>query len=233
MATNAEVIQLVQSGYSHGVQSDDSRLSNRHIYRELRNARNTVITQQARKKQKISDWNYIVLPCVELIEVPSHECPCLPEAGCSVYRTKYPLPKPLTDLDDHLIQWVLSVENSTKINIITREQYLYNAGNKYTSKNLKGVFESGHIFFYGVHVPEAVKIKFLPEDPEEAYAYPSMCPCTDCDPCMSLLDKDFPIDGDMLGTVIDIAVDKLKNWFSRNIEDQTNNTADTPAPQAK
>src|SRR5690606_3881012 len=115
-----DLIQRVQSGYNKGVQSDDARLSNRHVYNKLVTSRQRLISQQLRKRQFISDWNYVILPCVELIKVPAHECPCLPPVGCSVYGTKHPLPKPLTDLSSHRIAWVMSIEGSIRIDAITR-----------------------------------------------------------------------------------------------------------------
>lgn len=230
----SEVIQRVQSGYSKGVQSDDSRLSNRHIYNTLLTARSTLVAQQARKKQKISDWNYMILPCVELIEVPSHECPCLPEAGCTVYRTKHKLPRPLTDLNNHLIAWVMTIENSIKIDEVTRDEYLYQKGNKYTSTKIKYLFEGGHAYFYAKRVPNAVKMKLLPEDPQEVYDYPSICGgCTDCDECISILDRDFPIDADLIKTAIEMAINELVELFYKTQEDQTNNSADSIKEQSK
>ena len=63
-----EIIQRVQSLYSKGCQSDDSRLSPRHIYSKLVSLRSKYISQQAKKKQKINQWNFQTLPCVELID---------------------------------------------------------------------------------------------------------------------------------------------------------------------
>ena len=95
-----EIVQRVQSLYSKGVHSDDSRLSARHIYNKLLTVRARLISQEAKKKQKISQWNYQTISCIELIKVPAHECPCLPPIGCDMLRSKYKLPKPLSGLSD-------------------------------------------------------------------------------------------------------------------------------------
>jgi len=50
-----EAIQRVQSMYSRGLQSKDSRLSSRHIYSALCSGRATLIQQQIDKGQKLSD----------------------------------------------------------------------------------------------------------------------------------------------------------------------------------
>lgn len=233
--TIGNLIERVQSLYSKGVSSDDVRLSKRHTYHKLTSSRNRLVSQQAKKKQKISDWNYIVLPCVELIQVDAHDCPCIPATGCKVYRTKHKLPKVLTDLNVHLIQWVMSIDSGKIIDEISREAYLYTAGNKYTAKHLRYILEDGHLFVYGDNIPRFVKIKLLAEDPIEAYTFPSACKenCNDCQDCTSILDKDFPIDGDLVDTLIEMAAQELLAIFNQGQEDQTNNTADTPREQSK
>ncbi len=230
-----KVIQRVQSAYSKGVQSDDSRLTNRHIYNALVTNRQRLIVQQARKRQKLSDWNFIVLPCVELIEVPAHECSCLMELGCRVYRTKYPLPKVLTDLNRHIISWVFTIDNSMKIEEASREEILYIKGNKYTSGKQKYVLENSHLYFpVRGGTPGVVKVKLLAEDPVEAYNYPSMCgDCVDCEDCEAIVDKEFPIDGELLQTVIEMTAEELIGIFWKGQEDQTNNTADSKKEESK
>jgi hypothetical protein len=228
-----ELIQRVQSLYSKGVQSRSSRLSSRHIYSKLVSSRQRLISQQLRKKQKISDWNYLVLPCVELIKVPNHECPCAVEIGCDVFRTKLSLPKTLTNLDSHIIEYVMSVENSLRIEEVSRTENNFSKGNKYTGSNPKYIIEKGHLYFPMRKSPGIVTIKFLPEDPIEAYNYPSLCECTDCNECESILDKEFPIDGDMIDTLIEMAVAELIEIFYKMTEDITNNSVDSSKDQTK
>lgn len=228
-----ELIQRVESLYSKGVQSRSTRLSHRHIYNKLISSRQRLIAQQIRKRQKISDWNYLILPCVELIKVPNHECPCVVEAGCDVYRTRFPIPKTLTDLNSHIIEYVMSIENSVKIEEVSRTELTFSKGNKYTNSRPKYVIEKGHLYFPVRNSPGIIKIKFLPEDPIEAYKYPSMCACTDCDDCENMLEKEFPIDGDMIDTLIEMAVAEIVEVFSKMTEDITNNSIDSQKEQTK
>lgn len=223
-----EVIQRIKSLYNGGVQSDDSRLSSRHIYNKLVSCRQVLITQQARKHQKISDWNFVVLPCVELIKVPSHECSCLTSLGCDVWRTKYPLPKPLTDLNKHLISFVITIDNSELIAEATREEFLYNKGNKYTSKKPKYIIENSHLYFPVQKSPGIIKIKFLPEDLIEAAKYPSFCEeeCEDCQDCRDFNLIEFAIDGDLLEPVIQMAREELVTDFGKQKQDIHNDTID-------
>ena len=52
--TNGEIIQRIQSMYSKGVESDDSRLRPRHIYNKLLTTTAKLYQQQKNKKQKIN-----------------------------------------------------------------------------------------------------------------------------------------------------------------------------------
>jgi hypothetical protein len=222
-----ELIQRVQSIYSKGVDSDDSRLSRRHIYNKMLTARQRIVSQQKKKRQKVSDWNYVILPCVELIKVPSHECSCLGDLGCDIFRTKYPLPKVLTGMDNHTIEYVMSINNGMKIEETTREEFLYSRGNKYTSKKPKYVIEKGHLYFPIVESPGIIKIKLLPEDPIEAIKYPSYCnDCQNCSECISYADVDFPIDGDMIDTLIELTVAEVVSAMRGQIQDTRNNGQD-------
>lgn len=226
--TIGELIERIQNAYSKGVQSDDSRLSSRHIYSKLKSVRNKIISQQLKKRQKISDWNFIILPCTELIKVENHECPCLPSIGCQVYRTKHKLPKVLTDLNKHIIQWVMTVESSKIIDEITRESYLYNAGNKYTSKHLKYILENEYLYIYGENIPQLIKIKLLAEDPIEAYNFPSYCGNdSNNNECESMFDKVFPIDGDMIELLIEMSFPELITIFNQSTEDKLNDSTDS------
>jgi len=91
----SEAIQRIQSLYSLGVQSDDSRLKSRHVYNKMKTVRGRLLYEKANKKQYIANSNYQILNCVELIKAEVHECPCIPPLGCCIYKTKHPLPAPL------------------------------------------------------------------------------------------------------------------------------------------
>lgn len=231
--TIGELIDRVQTLYSKGVSSDDVRLEKRVVYHKLVSSRNKLVAQQVKKRQKVSDWNYVVLPCIELIQVESHKCPCIPAKGCKVYRTKHVLPKILTDLNTHLIDWVMSIDNIRVINPTTREGYLYVNGSKYTAKNLRYILEEGHLFVYGEKIPQFITAKILPEDPIDAYMYTNACECTDCDDCGSITDMLFPIDGDLVDTLIEMTIQELDFFIRGGQEDQSNNAADTIREQSK
>lgn len=229
-----EIIERIQSLYSKGVSSDESRLSDRHVYNKVLTVRMQLISQQLKKKQRVSDWNYSVLPCVELIKVPNHECPCLGDLGCDVFRTKFPIPRVLTDSNRHYIEFVMSVENGVRIEEVSRQGVIYLKGNKYTGSKPKFLFENGYLYFPIKKSPGVVKIKLLAENPLEAMHFPSLCDdCESCTDCVPAYDHEFNIDGDLIEPLIDICVAEIIGIFAGRREDTANNSKDIQRPEGR
>lgn len=230
-----DIIQRIQSLYSKGVQSDDSRLSDRHIYNKMVTVRSKLISQQHNKKQKINQWNYQVLNCVELIKAEPHECPCIPPMGCEILRTKHKIPKPLTGLNSHLIQSVTNVNGDVIFSEISWESKKYKSSNKYTADKPDYYVRNGYIYITHKTGIKLISITGLFDDPLEAENFPSMCKenCNDCNDCESFLDKEFAIDNDLIDTLIDICKIELVEQFSQMTEDLSNNASDNVAQQSK
>ncbi|MBV1928913.1 MAG: hypothetical protein KUG81_05315 [Gammaproteobacteria bacterium] len=229
-----KIIQRVQSLYSKGVQSDDSRLKSRHIYNKLLTVRSKILSQKANKRQMISQWNFQTIPCVVLEKAPKHECPCAPPMGCDIYRTKEVLPEPLTNLNGHMIQSVTSIEGSTVYDEIGWTEAKYKAGNKYTAMKPDYFIRNKYLYVIQVKGASVIAITGLFEDPFAATTYPSDCgDCTDCEnDCDSPMDLDFPIDNDLIDTMVEIAAQELIFVFTQGKEDKDNNTSDdTSRPQ--
>lgn len=223
------LIELVKTSYNRGVASDDSRLSSRYIYTKILAARNRLITQQARKNQKISQWSYQTLPCVELVKAPMHECPCLPPAGCTIYKMKFALPQLLTDLDIHLIQSVTTVDGSVEFNEVTWTEKKNNKGNRYTASKADYYIRNNYLYITQKTGPTLITITGLFDDPLKVYEYPSKCDdceVNDCYDCESPLDKDFPIDGDMVNVLIQMAEQEIAQGFQQGITDSRNDAAE-------
>ena len=236
--TVGEIIQRIQSMYSKGVQSDDSRLTARHIYNKIVTVRAKLVSEKSKKKQKISQWNYQTLPCVELEIAPIHECPCIPPAGCKILKTKYPLPKPLTNLNAHLIQSVTSLDGSIVYSEIGWTEKKYKSFNKYTADKPDYFIRNNYLYITHKNGPKIITITGLFEDPLEVESYPSYCPSDDCkggecNDCVSPLDKEFPIDDDLLDTLVEMSFNELIILFNQNIEDLTNDSKDNLVEPSK
>lgn len=222
-----EIIQRVQSLYSKGVQSDDSRLSARHIYNKLLTVRSRLISQEAKKKQKISQWNYQTISCIELIEVPAHECPCIPPIGCDMLRSKHKLPKPLSGLSGTLIQSVTTIDRLKKINEISVNAIRSMAGNKYSKKDISYFIEDEYLYISTPSKLQVIRVVGLFEDPIKVKKFEGFCStCTDCDNCVDYQKEEFPIDNDMIDILIELTVQELVILFSQSVQDTNNNSTD-------
>jgi len=230
-----EIIQRIQSLYSKGVHSDDSRLMSRHIYSKLLTVRAKLISQEAKKKQRISQWNYQTIPCVELIKVAAHDCSCIPPIGCEILRSKYKLPKPLSGLSGSLIQSVTSIDRSIKIDEISINAMKVQKGNKYTSKKPNYFIQNGYLYIFTPTKIAVVSVIGLFENPIEVKEFIGLCDIEyeGCIECIDYQNEEFPIDNDLIDAMIELSLTELIQIFSQNVEDLTNNSRDSLKEQSK
>lgn len=222
-----EIIQRVQSLYSKGVQSKDTRLTDRHIFSAINTARSILLKQQYSKSAKINEWAYQTLSCVELQQAPVHECPCVPTAGCKILRTKHKIPKPISGIDRHMIKSVTTLDGNQRFDETDFETAKFAAkGNKYTNNKPDYYFRNGYLYLTSRQLLKAVTITGLFNDPLEAKQFPSICgDCEDCE-CQEATEMDYPIDGDLVKPLIQIANDELIIMFKQMAEDKNANAAD-------
>lgn len=233
---NSEVIQRVQSLYSKGVQSDDSRLSERHIFNKLISARSKILGQKLNKRQKLSQWNYQTLPCVAMEEAPLHECPCLPPVGCKIMKSVDPIPEPLTDLNSHIFQSVTSIEGSIIFSEVTWKEKQHKSGGKYTSTKPDYFIRNNYLYITAKDGSEVVAVTGVFEDPIAADIFPSYCDdpdCVTCLDCESYLEKEFVGDTDLIDTLVEMATVELIKVFSSLPEDRSNDGKDTEDQRLK
>lgn len=223
-----DIFQRVQSLYSKGVQSQNSRLSNRHIYNKLLTVRSKLLYQQLSKRQKISDFNFTVLNCIELIDVDSSLCPCLPSLGCKVVRTKYPLPKPMSSFDNHVIEYIYNMDNTIRYSETNRIEYNTSKHNKFTSNTTKYIIENGYVYIYGSSISKAINIKLLLDNPIEKYEIPSLCSDLGImkDNCLTFDTLNFDIDNFLLEDLIQITVQELVESMLKIPQDIRKNQVD-------
>lgn len=225
-----EVIQRVQSLYSRGVQSQDSRLTSRHIWNKLITVRAKLLAQQSNKNQTISQWTYQTIPCIELIAAAPYECPCVPPSGCFLLRSKHPLPELLVTLRSNGIQSVSSLNGSLIIDKTTFATSKYADGNKFTSKKPAYFVYNNYLFVTITKHLKIIQATVLAENPEEIWEFPSACDdCVDC--CISVLDRPFPLDNDTIDTAISMASAELISVFTQMREDKFNNSTDDTGTQ--
>lgn len=225
MLTIGEAIQRVQSLYSKGVQSRDSRLTSRHIYSALITARSILIRQQSNKNQRINRWAYQVLPCVAVKAAPEHECKDCKPSECTVLRTVDKLPKLISDMDKMLFKSVTNLNGNISYDSDSFELVKYSTGNKYTALKPSYYLRNGYLYITVLKLVEVITIEGLFEDPIEVWQFPSTCPCPDC-ACQSVTDLELPIDRDLLKPMIQIANEELIVLMKQMREDRLDNAID-------
>lgn len=224
-----DLIQRVQSLYSKGVQSTSTRLTSRHIYSKLQSVRKRLLAQEAKKKLKLSPWNYQTLQCVELIEIPAHQCPCLPPTGCTILRTKYKLPSILIGFNGSVIDTVSTIDRQRKFSSISLSQVPYISGNKYSSGNTMYFIQDSFLYVITPGILDVVSITAVFEDPVEVKEFPSACSDNfgeECVECMDMLDMDFPLEGDKEEALLELTYQELISMFKQIPQDNVSNNSE-------
>lgn len=234
MLSVKEVTERIQSLYSKGVQSDDSRLSTRHIYSKLSSVRVKLLTEKVNKKQSISPWCYSIIPCVEMVEVKPNQCPCETPPGCKILRSKHKIPTIMTSYSGLIINSITSINLGKIYSIIDVKEFKNKKGNRYTSNDADAFFYDNYLYLSTRKASEIVSIEALCEEIFEVFNFPNSCveECQDCG-CESFLDVDFKLDQDTLETAIELSVQELIGIFNQNREDQKNNTKDNLIQESK
>ena len=189
--------------------------------------RTRLIVQELNKKKSLSAWNYQTLPCVELIEVPLHECPCVIPDGCTIRRSKEKIPRLLSSLFGDVLKGVYTL-NRKAISQIDMNVVEYLGGGRYTNKDPRFFFSNGYLYI--VNSPlKVVSVVGIFEDPISASNFKNMgkeSTCTDCDTCVDYRELEFPLDGELVDVLIELAKQDLVNTFLTVPQDNRNNNND-------
>lgn len=226
-----DIISRVQNLYSRGVETDDTVLTPRHIYNKLLTVRSLLISQKLNKKQRVSDWVYQVLPCVEMIEIDESVCPCIPPKGCIVMRSKEKIPKSLSGLTYQFISGVFTPDFRKRFSYSTRKSLSFSKWNKYTSSGFRYLIEGEYLYAYGESIPKYLTVKMILEDPNEVSRFSSCQAQSDpSDMCLSPLDREFPIDADLVEPLIRMSIEELVGEFYKiKKDDKTTDNEDDRA----
>lgn len=219
-----EIIERVQSLYSKGAPSDDTRLSNRHIYSKLRSAKALIVKRELDKKRKISDFNFDYLECVPMEKAQPHECPCAPPAGHCIYKSTCKIPDTVTYRHGAFIQSVTSVDGSTSFNKTTWEWKQYRSFNRYTSPEADYFIKNNYIYVTrkAILPLKGITLKGIFTDDFIC----DVCECDDSVDCTSMMDKEFNIEPDLIDVVVELTVQELLKPFLEVKQDKENDSAD-------
>ncbi len=216
--TVREVIERVQSLYSKGIKSKDSRLSSQHIYSVVCGVRADILVQRMAKKQSIEEW------CYQYITVKIEEYKH-PNSGTTFYRSSIPLPLPILGLSDSVIHNVYNTDLTIKYHTSTMEDSRYLRDRKYTGNTPFVYFKGGYLYTVN-SLAKYVTVKGLFNDPIAASRYNDTC-----DVCKDNQDFIFPIDGRSLRMIIDITAERLVAVFLQLEGDTISNAKDDSGGQ--
>ncbi|GIW57585.1 MAG: hypothetical protein KatS3mg083_530 [Candidatus Dojkabacteria bacterium] len=223
--TVGEAIQRVQSLFSVGVESEDTRLRPRHIYSILKTARARVLREAIGRGYSLAEDSFQTIACMPLIEASPIECPCLPNLSCPVLRTEDKLPERIETRSFSGIRIVSSLDfkvifskiqynmlpHVDKLSRFNRKKYYYYILNDYiyivTDTGIRYIAVSG--LFY---------------DPYEAYRI--QCG----NECVSPYDVEFEANAALIDNILRLAYDEVLRLMNVNREDRTaDSSEDSPS----
>jgi hypothetical protein len=216
--TISEAIQRVQSLYSKGVQSGDSRLSARQIYSVLKGVRADLLAQQDNKKQSIPSSNYQTL----YIDLEHHK---LPNTTKPILRSKSKLPKIVSSIKGFLISFITSPDGFVSYDLVDFRDTVYSEGNKFTSGKIKVYLKDDYLFVAKSSQIKQLSLVAILEDPLADAGFSGLPECEEC-LCEDLRDHDFYLDTKTLKTTIQLASQELLSMFSQMENDKLNNASD-------
>lgn len=212
-----EIIARVRALYNKGVETDDSRLSDRLVYSKLCSARSLFVKREIDKKRQVSDWIIQTISCLELEEAHPNDCPCLPPPGCKMLKSKHKLPKPIQSVVGPEMEAVTNMDGTVIYSKTNWVKKRYKSGDKFTSNNPDYFIKDEYLFLTERSMLTYISLSGVFEDPL-APVYLNAC----LDKCIHPHEEEFPIDGHLMDVVIQATVQELVQTFKALPSDDKN-----------
>jgi hypothetical protein len=212
--TVKEIISRIREEcYDKGVPSDDTRLRARLVFNKMLTVRNTLLAQKANKNQLLASSNYNTIT-EKLVLVPS------PINGITskLYRTANQIPNIVYKLDSPLVLTVQNrdVNNPFYITMTTYDKARYAKSSQYTANNKKYFIHNSYIYFIGIDCDlREVDITAIWENV-----------LFNKNSCKPYQDYEFPLQGELVESMIQMCQETLIKIFYPIIHDTLNNTVD-------
>jgi len=224
----SEVIQRVQSLYSKGVQSDDTRLRSRHIFNKLETANIQLLNKKLDSNQPISETAYTIIDCQEIIKSDIFDCSCVKNPNCKIYRTKCKLPQISKSKNGYNIKYVIGLDGEARLNQTTFENLKYLSGNTFTSNKMWYFIKDDYLYFVNIMKLKYFRISAIFTDMITSQTF-----SCDLDNCIDVKELEFKTDDSLLDSVIQMTLQELINIFPKMQEDLTNDSKDNIIQQSK
>lgn len=210
--------------------SDDSPYDDAYIYKQMLTVRNKLLHDELKRSKYLNDFYYQRF-CVKLCPSTFIECNCEPfEFGCTVWRSKDPIPKFMTSSYNMLLE-VSELYGDALYKMNERaSRYLKYRSYKEKNRMFYSIQEQrGEYYLYvqvgdRVRPPEYIKMRGVLEDPMEA----EVANCNEED-CPDLLTKEFPLPAD-LAWRFQVLVFELLGISTSVVQDRSNNAEGTLTP---
>lgn len=222
-----EVIQRIISLYSKGVESDDARLSRRHVYNKLLTVRARLIVERIRKNQPLSEWDLQPLHCIEMVSQKS--IPCGPSYKCPFMKSKYPLPPAVTADNTENVE-VTSFDGAMHFSRTTFEAYKYLNGNKYSARKPYYYIHDNYLYLINSRMTKA-HMHGIWRDPAQVWRMHLTYQGKDT--CFSNNDIEIFTPLETLERMIEMSAIELLQIFNQGREDISSNSRDTILEESK
>jgi len=219
-----EIISRIESLYSKGIPSNDSRLSRRYIYNKMVSTRAAILFNKSNKRQLLSNWTRQQIPVILEAEKEGadEEKWNEPSAGVTLYRGA--IPKVLMNINGEMEMYVMSYNGAKQYEKGSRALIGMRKSDKYTSNVPDFFYEDGYLYLTGA-----------PDKVEDATEYKVFLRTVFYDPLevdtflgnsSYPMDLDFRLDEDLVEVLVDMCVKELVIGFSQMQEDRTSDGTD-------
>lgn len=222
--TVENILSQIQVEYSKGINSDSSQLSHRYIYSKALGIRARLISQKSKNKQSISDSSYSIFPCLQIVKVKPSDCPFVPPTGCLVARSKFPLPKIISDYNSELIKRVGTIEpiegEYIEYSKIEKKNLKYQKGSKFAANLHKYYIHDNYLYLVSKKIPAYVELIAVAYDPFEAEKF-NIITC-DIQDCITPYEIDFKIDWELVSALTLMVAENILTLFDNNQRNDRN-----------
>lgn len=228
MATNREFVSQIRA--THRLLNQDSKINDRTILNEGRNASLYLIKQQTDRRRLFQSPNlFTVIPCIEFEEVPLAEC-CDYTSPLTIAKSKQRIPKIAEGSFGLLIQGCSSVDSRTKFKETTPLRYSNILKLNLKSKDVYYWIYNDHLWITNPDTKLASLAALFETDIPNILLYPNEgCGCKPPageDKCKNPLDQPFKCPGFLHNAVIDLVSKRLLQTYFGIVNDVKENGKD-------
>ena len=222
-------IDSIKHVLNSGIESDDSRMSDRLIYHKMKIYRTLLLQRYVDKHHFLSDFNYQTIACLKLELAFAHDCNCIPDAlKCKIRKSVSKIPTIMSrHKTGYLIKSVMYPDGTP---------IPYRDVGSYKNKRYRKTNDDSKPFWYiydnylyvanDLNIAAIIVIAVF-EDPE-LLANLTLCDGNGVNTnqvCFDPVKNDFPIQGELVAPLEELVVQNLLITYQLP-EDEVNDAND-------